>query len=217
MSYQLIAKRPFTYFCLIKYFKLLAEKWSWHDETIQNGYFAFSSGDMEKAVVNYLVSAEAGFEISQVNAAWIIDSGRFKSKPDSLIYTEKKNTPWDPYTVALTLWNRAANQGHVDARVKVGDYFYYGRGFSRENDTELEESKTIDTLAQYVSTAFLLPGGNQSGIPDYAEAAKQYANAADIYQSSLAMYNLAYMYESGYGLDQVPLLNLGFLFGKKIL
>ncbi len=29
---------------------------------------------------------------------------------------------------ALVQWNRAANQGVVDARVKVGDYHYYGLG-----------------------------------------------------------------------------------------
>jgi TPR repeat protein len=28
----------------------------------------------------------------------------------------------------LVYWNRAANQGNVDARVKVGDYYYYGLG-----------------------------------------------------------------------------------------
>jgi TPR repeat protein len=34
----------------------------------------------------------------------------------------------DPFSLALLLWVRAANQGNVEARIKVGDYHYHGKG-----------------------------------------------------------------------------------------
>ena len=32
----------------------------------------------------------------------------------------------------MNLWSKAANQGNVDARVKMGDYYYYGLGLDNE-------------------------------------------------------------------------------------
>ena len=42
------------------------------------------------------------------------------------------------YQAALPLYLRAANQGHLDARVKVGDLYYYG--FVYANSTTSESS-----------------------------------------------------------------------------
>ena len=55
------------------------------------------------------------------------------------------------------------------ARVKLGDYYYYGQG------TEV----------------------------NYEAAAGQYRIASDKQSSAQAMFNLAYMYEQGYGLQKV--------------
>ena len=55
------------------------------------------------------------------------------------------------------------------ARVKLGDYYYYGQG------------TTVN----------------------YEAAASQYRIASDKQASSQAMFNLAYMYEQGYGLQKV--------------
>lgn len=55
------------------------------------------------------------------------------------------------------------------ARVKLGDYYYYGQG------TEV----------------------------NYEAAASQYRIASDKQSSSQAMFNLAYMYQQGYGLEKV--------------
>ena len=58
------------------------------------------------------------------------------------------------------------------ARVKLGDYYYYGQG---------------------------------TGI-NYEAAASQYRIASDKQSSALAMFNLAYMYQQGYGLEKVRIL-----------
>ena len=59
--------------------------------------------------------------------------------------------------------------GYAMARVKLGDYYYYGQG------TEV----------------------------NYEAAASQYRIASDKQSSAQAMYNLAYMYQQGYGLKKV--------------
>ena len=64
------------------------------------------------------------------------------------------------------------------ARVKLGDYYYYGQG------TEV----------------------------NYEAAAGQYRIASDKQSSAQAMFNLAYMYEQGYGLQKVGhVYNLHFI------
>lgn len=55
------------------------------------------------------------------------------------------------------------------ARVKLGDYYYYGQG------TDV----------------------------NYEAAASQYRIASDKQSSAQAMFNLAYMYQQGYGLQKV--------------
>ena len=62
--------------------------------------------------------------------------------------------------------------GYVMARVKLGDYYYYGQG------TDI----------------------------NYEAAASQYRIASDKQSSALAMFNLAYMYQQGYGLEKVRIL-----------
>ena len=44
------------------------------------------------------------------------------------------------YTAALPLYLRAANQGHLDARVKVGDIYYYGYVFGNSSEQKIKES-----------------------------------------------------------------------------
>ena len=72
---------------------------------------------MESAFLRYIIASELGYEVAQSNIAWMLDTGRYEygSRNDSLKF-------------ATIYWNRAANQGSVDARVKMGDYYYYGLG-----------------------------------------------------------------------------------------
>jgi SEL1 protein len=68
-------------------------------------------GRQHQALIKYLWAAQMGFEIAQYNAAFMLD---------------QNNDP-DSYLRALMLYNRSAVQGNSKSRVKVGDYFYYGR------------------------------------------------------------------------------------------
>lgn len=82
----------------------------------------------------------------------------------------------DTARLALTQWTRSAAQNNVDALVKVGDYYYYGLGVPNEPENVRWE-----------------------------KAAGYYQSAADTQTSALAMWNLGWMYEHGYGVLQVSI------------
>ncbi|TFY81441.1 hypothetical protein EWM64_g2573 [Hericium alpestre] len=76
-------------------------------------------------------------------------------------------------SLALLQWTRSAAQNNVDALVKVGDYYYHGLGVPDEPESARWE-----------------------------KAAGYYQSAADTQVSALAMWNLGWMYENGYGVPQ---------------
>jgi SEL1 protein len=83
----------------------------------------------------------------------------------------------DTAKLALTQWTRSAAQNNIDALVKVGDYYYHGLGVPDEPQNVRWE-----------------------------KAAGYYRSAADTQVSALAMWNLGWMYEHGYGVPQVRLI-----------
>ncbi|KAI8822620.1 uncharacterized protein EV422DRAFT_566297 [Fimicolochytrium jonesii] len=136
----------------VLYYKSVAEKGDWHDPTIHAAPEDFRTGDYEGAFIKYLFAAERGYEVAQTNAAWIIDRGYYNpEKTGALLppaHATKKSDrtdvqPYDAHSTALYLWNRAANQGNVNARVKMGDYYYYGQGVPKA-----AEAKTTETTAK---------------------------------------------------------------------
>ncbi|KNE54198.1 hypothetical protein AMAG_00194 [Allomyces macrogynus ATCC 38327] len=78
------------------------------------------------ALLLYWLAAERGIATAQSNVAWLIErrakagDGRWQAYVPPAIM--------DADEVALVYWNRAANQNNPEARVKVGDHFYHGRG-----------------------------------------------------------------------------------------
>ncbi|KAJ3108355.1 ERAD-associated protein [Phlyctochytrium planicorne] len=112
----------------VGYLKMVAEKGDWHDDSIRKAEALSRIGNYESALVHYLLAAERGLEVAQSNAAWMIDQGKVSKASMDRIFANGGKDGVDPYEVAIVLWNRAANQGNVDGRVKVGDYYFYGLG-----------------------------------------------------------------------------------------
>lgn len=79
--------------------------------------FEHQSGNFDAAFMIYVRLAERGYEVAQSNAAYLLDQG--------LVSFLGQNGSW---ARALALWNEAADQNYAEARLKVGDYHYYGRG-----------------------------------------------------------------------------------------
>ncbi|KAJ3118837.1 ERAD-associated protein [Phlyctochytrium bullatum] len=113
----------------VGYLKSVSERGDWNDDSLRRAERLARAGDYESALLHYVFAAERGIEVAQSNAAWLVDKGLVSQA--SLVRLFGKGVEGetvDPYDVAIVLWNRAANQGNVDGRVKVGDYYFYGLG-----------------------------------------------------------------------------------------
>jgi len=97
-------------------FKNVAERGKW-STMFMDAYDAYKAGDLEKALLKYYLLAELGYEVAQSNVAYILDKG------DVEMFSANQT-----YARALLQWSRAAHQGYTVARVKLGDYHYYGLG-----------------------------------------------------------------------------------------
>ncbi|KAI7029152.1 HCP-like protein [Hortaea werneckii] len=120
------------------YYKIVAEKaepiWS----TAAEANEAYEEGEMQKAIVSYLMAAEQGSENAQANVAWLLDHTQPKWSPISYLrsISQQALTPvGDAARLALMYWTRSAKQQNIDSLVKMGDYYLSGLGaaFSAEN------------------------------------------------------------------------------------
>ncbi|KAG0033442.1 ERAD-associated protein [Podila clonocystis] len=124
------------------YYKYVAERGDWDDPLFTHSYDAYQAGDVEYAAIGYLQAAERGIEVGQSNFAWILDrefpTSRYLTSLTSPSRTSlvaladsalaALGTPSRLLEMALVYWTRSANQGDVDARVKMGDYYFTGIG-----------------------------------------------------------------------------------------
>jgi TPR repeat protein len=79
-------------------------------------YKQYTVGDYESSLRNYLAAAETGSIEAQVNAAFLLEEGHCLGL--SHLQCMK---------ASVRLWRAAAKSGHVEAYLKVGDFYYYGR------------------------------------------------------------------------------------------
>ncbi|XP_069863787.1 protein sel-1 homolog 2 isoform X1 [Dipodomys merriami] len=107
----------------VELYKGVCELGHWAEKFL-TAYFAYKDGDIDSSLVQYAMLAEMGYEVAQSNSAFILES-----KKANILEKEKM------YPMALLLWNRAAVQGNAFARVKIGDYHYYGYGTKKDYQT----------------------------------------------------------------------------------
>ncbi|XP_029773186.1 protein sel-1 homolog 2 isoform X4 [Suricata suricatta] len=107
----------------VELYKGVCELGHWAEKFL-TAYFAYKDGDIDSSLVQYALLAEMGYEVAQSNSAFILESKKVK-----ILEKDKM------YPMALLLWNRAAIQGNAFARVKIGDYHYYGYGTKKDYQT----------------------------------------------------------------------------------
>ncbi|XP_028168679.1 protein sel-1 homolog 1 isoform X1 [Ostrinia furnacalis] len=100
----------------VELFKNVCER-GWWGSRLMLAHAAWRARDTDSALLQYLAMAERGYEVAQTNAAYILDLG------EGSVFNESER-----YARALQMWSRAASQGCASARVKLGDYHYYGLG-----------------------------------------------------------------------------------------
>uniref|UniRef100_UPI00398F27C1 protein sel-1 homolog 1-like isoform X8 n=1 Tax=Pristiophorus japonicus TaxID=55135 RepID=UPI00398F27C1 len=104
-------------------YKNVCERGQW-TERFLSAYFAYKENNIDSAFLQYLFLAEQGYEMAQSNTAYILEY-----EQSALI------SKMDCYHMALIYWNRAAAQGYSYARIKLGDYYYYGYGTKVDYET----------------------------------------------------------------------------------
>lgn len=107
----------------VELFKNVCERGRW-SERLMTAYGSFKEGEMDAALVQYLLLAEQGYEVAQSNVAFVLDQKGAK------IFSENET-----YPRALLHWTRAAAQGYTVARIKLGDYHFYGYGTDVDYET----------------------------------------------------------------------------------
>jgi len=106
-----------------QFLKAVAERGEWGAD-LEKGHRAFSAeADPFRALLLYAGLAEGGFEVAQANAAHIADSAVRRGVEHSELQPVT-----DAKALALDMFARAAQQGNVEARIKLGDYHFYGLG-----------------------------------------------------------------------------------------
>jgi len=110
----------------VGYFKEVADKGPMMARRLRKGHKQYTKGYANMALRNYLVAAEMGNLIAQLNAAWLLEQGHCLGM-NKITCTK----------ASLRLWRAAARQGNADASLKVGNYFYY----NQFTEAETKENK----------------------------------------------------------------------------
>ncbi|KAL8902442.1 MAG: hypothetical protein Q9207_004717 [Kuettlingeria erythrocarpa] len=114
------------------YYKLVAEK----AETLHSSFIeannAYDDGDIETALIDYMLAAEQGYEAAQANVAYILDDHKSILSLDSLFPWKKHQHTLQNTMLALIYWTRSAKQSNIDSMVKMGDYYLGGYGVEKD-------------------------------------------------------------------------------------
>ncbi|KAG2382027.1 hypothetical protein C9374_005819 [Naegleria lovaniensis] len=159
----------------VKFYKSVVEKASW-TSVMETAFENYVNGeDQHTALLLYMHAAELGIEVGQANLAFMYDRGYGLEEIIKGLPEEKQELL--KFKGAIKWYQHAAEQGNVDAYVKVGDYYYYG-------SSALTSSSSIENLEQ-----------------SYEKSLYFYRRAKDL-NNAQAMFNLGYMHEHGRGLPQ---------------
>lgn len=104
--------------CGSQLFKGVAERGKW-TRVLEDAERSYMDGDLDSALMVYLLLAEMGLEVAQTNAAYILEQGLWLSwcmqlcVAESCSCTDGVTLVQEKETLkrALILWNRAASQG----------------------------------------------------------------------------------------------------------
>lgn len=166
----------------VELFKNVAERGKW-SMMLGEAQQLYSLEELDSALVMYLMLAEMGLEVAQTNAAYILEQEGVTIVADN--ETLKR---------ALILWNRAAAQGYSQARVKLGDYYYYGQGTVVNYEAAASQYRIASDKQSSAQAMFNLGYMYEQGLgleKDYHLAKRYYDMAADTSSDALVPVNLA--------------------------
>lgn len=133
------------------YYKLVAEKVESIHSAFDEANHAFDEGDLETALVAYMMAAEQGYEYAQANVGYMLDEYKSVLSLDALIpWKSRRPSILRNAVLALIYWTRSAKQSNIDSMVKMGDYYLGGYGV----DADMERAATCyQTAADSLQSA----------------------------------------------------------------
>jgi len=115
----------------VQFLKAVAERGSWGTQ-LEDAHQALQGPDPAQPLQLYSALAEGGYEVAQANIAFILDQHYVQRRGEPLLGMQGD----DIARRALDMYRKSAQQGNVEAELKLGDYHYYGFGMT----ADLEES-----------------------------------------------------------------------------
>lgn len=157
---------------------------------LQAGHEAFFRGSQATALLMYLRAAEAGFELGQSNAAWMLDRGYGQEQAPQAQQQQQTAAagsspggqavaPSLPPALLLrvSLYRASADQGNVHSLLQLGDAYYYGRGVPRGRDVVRAAAIYYDAFTERSAEAMFNLGLCHQlgcGVPQDLDLARRY-------------------------------------------
>lgn len=139
----------------VELFKSVSERGRW-SERFMDSYNKYQNGAVDEAAFDYMLLGELGYEIAQTNFAYLIEENADKQQ---LFHTKLEAYKW-----AFTSWQRSANQNSGYARVKLGDFNYYGLGTHVDYNAAIEHYKIAADNHQSAQAMFNLGYMHEQGL-----------------------------------------------------
>ncbi|KAJ0412338.1 hypothetical protein ATCC90586_009528 [Pythium insidiosum] len=187
-------------------FKLVAERGEW-DRMLSRAFKDFKNQDYEAAFIKYAVMAQQGYEVAQHNAAYLLDFGFLTplfaspimastpSLPSTMVsHSSSSLTRAEAEAGAIQLYKMAAMQGNVDANLKIGDYYYYGKGGHAVDYTKASAHYSLASKRSNAQAMFNLALMYEHGIgvqQDFFLAKRYFDKASDAHNDAHVPVTLA--------------------------
>ena len=174
----------------VELYKNVAERGKW-SEMFMTAHEAYMGGKKDEAFMIYATLAEMGYEVAISNVAFMLEH----SETAIIDGSELSRT-------ALMYWERSAAQGYTQARVKVGDYHYYGLGTEANFEEAVSHYRQASDQLQNPQAMFNLAYMHELGLgmkQDIHLAKRYYDLAAETSKDAyipvfLALVKLAFLY-----------------------
>lgn len=165
----------------VSFYKSVVEKAASFVSTLNDASEAYENGDRELALVEFMMAAEQGYEVGQVNAAYLLDRQKAMIKlPTIPANNHQKWTLLDNDALALLYWTRSAKQNNIDSLVKMGDYYLDGIGTSQDWEKAATCYSAAADFSQSAQALYNLGWMHENGIgltQDFHLAKRNYDQA----------------------------------------
>lgn len=103
----------------VEFYRKVAERGRW-SYLFNEAYQLYSRGEKRKAMVKYAILSELGYEVGSSNLAFMYEEQGWS------------NTSGSDRERALFYWKHSAEENYDMAKIRVGDYYYYGLANERD-------------------------------------------------------------------------------------